>query len=82
MSLTKWYREDWVDLGSPKKGGGFEKCGRPSAKKGKRAYPKCVPKSRSKTLTAKQIKSAVRRKRAAPNRGGKPSYVPTLKKKG
>ena len=24
--------EDWVDIGAPKKGGGFKKCGRKSAK--------------------------------------------------
>ena len=75
MSLTKWYKEDWVDISAPKKGGGYEKCGRSSAKKSKRGYPKCVPKSRLKSMTAAQIKSAVRRKRAAPK-----SKVATIKK--
>ena len=32
MSLTKWFKEDWVDIGSPKKGGGYKKCGRKRAK--------------------------------------------------
>lgn len=75
MSLRKWFREDWVDISAPKKGGGYEKCGRSSAKKSKRGYPKCVPKSRLKSLSAKQIRSAVRRKRAAPK-----SKVATIKK--
>ena len=25
--LKKWFQEDWVDIGAPKKGGGFKKCG-------------------------------------------------------
>ena len=44
--LTKWFSEDWVDIGSKKKGGGYAKCGRKSAK-GKRKYPKCVPRSKA-----------------------------------
>ena len=44
MSLTKWFKEDWVDIGSPKKGGGYKKCGRTKQKAdAKRKYPKCVP---------------------------------------
>ena len=46
--LTKWFKEDWVDIGSKKKGGGYAKCGRTKQKKdSKRKYPKCVP-SKSK----------------------------------
>ena len=41
--LKKWFQEDWVDIGAPKKGGGYKKCGRKSAKGSKRKYPKCVP---------------------------------------
>ena len=26
--LTEWFKQDWVDIGAPKKGGGFAKCGR------------------------------------------------------
>ena len=26
--LTKWFKQDWVDIGSKKKGGGHKKCGR------------------------------------------------------
>ena len=45
MGLGKWFKEDWVDIGSPKKGGGFNKCGRKKTKGSKRKYPKCVPKA-------------------------------------
>jgi hypothetical protein len=38
--LTKWFSENWVDIGAPKKGGKFQKCGRSSAKGSKRKYPK------------------------------------------
>ena len=42
--LAKWFKQDWVDIGSKKKGGGFAKCGRSKLKADrKRKYPKCVP---------------------------------------
>ena len=38
--LTKWFKQDWVDIGSPKKGGGYKKCGRSKQKAdAKRKYP-------------------------------------------
>ena len=38
--LDKWFKQDWVDIGSKKKGGGFAKCGRSKQKKdAKRKYP-------------------------------------------
>lgn len=77
--LTKWFKEDWVDISRPKKGGGFEKCGR--TKSGKKKYPKCVPAAKAARMTPSQIKSAVRRKRAAGNPGGKPTNVKTFVKK-
>ena len=30
--LAKWFKQDWVDIGSKKKGGGFKKCGRSKQK--------------------------------------------------
>ena len=30
--LKKWFEQDWVDIGSKKKGGGFSKCGRSKLK--------------------------------------------------
>ena len=80
--LDKWFKQDWVDIGSKKKGGGFAKCGRSKQKKdAKRKYPKCVPRAKAKRMTAAQRKSAVRRKRAAGNPGGKPRNVRTIVKK-
>ena len=77
--LTKWFGEKWVDISRPKKGGGFEKCGR--SKSGKKKYPKCVPASKAASMSPSQRKSAVRRKRAAGNPGGKPTYVSTFAKR-
>jgi hypothetical protein len=80
--LTKWFKENWVDIGSKKKGGGYEKCGRKSAKGSKRKYPKCVPASKAASMTASQKRSAVKRKRAkAQGVGGKPTNVKTIIKK-
>jgi type I restriction-modification system DNA methylase subunit len=71
-SLKEWFKEKWVDISTPKAGGGFEPCGRDDANTGK--YPKCVPASRAARMTPEQIASAVRRKRTAEstqNRDGK-----------
>ena len=76
--LTKWFKEKWVDISRPKKGGGYKPCGRKTAKKGK--YPKCVPASKAASMTPAQRKSAIRRKRAAGNPGGKPTMVKTFAK--
>lgn len=86
MSLKDWFgkgpKGDWVDIGAPKKDGKFQPCGRKSAKKSKRKYPKCVPRSKAKRMTAAQIKSAVTRKRAKKQGvGGKPTYVKTIIRK-
>ena len=81
--LTRWFKNDWVDIGSPKKGGGYAKCGRTKQKKdAKRKYPKCVPASKAARMTKSQIKSAVRRKRSkAQGVGGKPTNVKTFAKR-
>ena len=77
--LDKWFKEDWVDIGSPKKSGGYEKCGRKSANGSSRAYPKCVPAAKAASMTESQRRSAVIRKRAAGNVGPKPTNVKTIK---
>jgi hypothetical protein len=77
--LTKWFKENWVDISRPKKGGGYEKCGRSKAKSGK--YPKCVPAAKAARMTAAQKRSAISRKRRAGNPGGKPTMVKTFVKK-
>tara|TARA_R100000773_G_C4115504_1_gene53522 strand:- start:18 stop:320 length:303 start_codon:yes stop_codon:yes gene_type:complete len=80
--LTKWFKEGWVDISRPRKGGGYQPCGRKSARKSKRGYTKCVPASKAARMTKSQIRSAVRRKRAAGNPGGKPTNVATFAKRG
>ena len=80
--LTKWFKEGWVDISRKRKGGGFMPCGRKSARNSKRGYPKCVPASKAARMTKSQIRSAVRRKRAAGNPGGKPRNVATFAKRG
>jgi len=86
MSLKKWFGKgsegDWVDIGAPKKKGKYQPCGRKSTKTSKRKYPKCVPRSKAKSMTAAQRKSAVARKRAKPQGvGGKPTNVRTIVRK-
>ena len=50
--LAKWFKQDWVDIGSKKKGGGFAKCGRSKLKADrKRKYPKCVPAAKAAKMT-------------------------------
>lgn len=77
--LTKWFKEKWVDISRPKKGGGYKSCGRKKAK-GK-GYPKCVPAAKAARMTAAQKRSAIRRKRKAGNPGGKPRNVSTFVKR-
>ena len=79
--LTKWFNEKWVDIGSPKKGGGYKECGRKSASGSKRKYPKCVPAAKAARMTESEKRSAVARKRAAGNPGGKPTNVKTFTKR-
>ena len=79
--LREWFKQDWVDIGAKKKGGGFKKCGRKSASGSKRKYPKCVPAAKAARMTESQRRSAVARKRAAGNPGGKPTNVATFAKR-
>lgn len=83
--LTKWFGEEWVDLGRSIDRKGHIKtwvpCGRPDASHGK--YPKCVPKAKAKKMTPKQRLSAVQRKRAAEKlapegKGRAPIHVKTF----
>jgi len=74
--LRKWVKERWVDIGAPKKDGKYQPCGR--SKGSKRKYPKCVPIAKARSMSSSQKASAVRRKRAAGNPGGKPTNVKTF----
>jgi len=80
--LKKWFNEKWVDIGSPKKGGGYKECGRKSASGSKRKYPKCVPAAKAAQMTSSQKRSAVVRKRnKSQGVGGKPTNVSTFTKR-
>ena len=79
MSLRRWTSEKWVDIANPKKGGGFPPCGRSKGEK-RRNYPKCVPASKARAMSASQRASAVSRKKKAESRGRsgkKPNYART-----
>lgn len=78
--LRKWVAEKWVDIGAPKKGGGFKPCGRSKGEK-RKGYPKCVPSAKASAMSKGQRQSAVKRKRAAGNTGPKPTNVPTFARK-
>jgi|TARA_B100001063_G_C16542586_1_gene442000 hypothetical protein len=77
--LRAWVKEKWVDIGAPKKDGKYQPCGR--SKGSKRKYPKCVPLAKASRMSKGQKASAVKRKRAAGNPGGKPTNVATFAKR-
>ena len=81
--LDKWFKQQWVDIGSKKKDGSFSKCGRSKQKAdAKRKYPKCVPLAKARRMSEGQRRSAVKRKRAvAQGVGGKPTNVKTFTKR-
>ena len=81
--LDKWFKQNWVDIGSKIKGGGHKKCGRSKQKAdSKRKYPKCVPAAKAARMSDSQKRSAVSRKRSkAQGVGGKPTNVATFAKK-
>jgi hypothetical protein len=81
--LDDWFKQKWVDIGSKRKDGSFAKCGRSKQKRdAKRKYPKCVPLAKARRMSESQIRSAVSRKRAVTQGvGGKPTNVPTFKKR-
>ena len=83
MSLDKWFKEKWVDIGSKKKDGSYAKCGRSKQKAdAKRKYPKCVPLAKARRMSEGQRKSAVKRKRSkAQGVMVKPTNVSTFTKK-
>jgi len=80
--LRRWFAEEWVDIGSKKKKGKYQPCGRKSTKGSKRKYPKCVPKSVANRMTKGEKRSAVTRKRSKKQGvGGKPTNVKTFTRK-
>ena len=65
--LTGWFRDRWVDISRKKKGGGHPECGASAGSKsrkgGRRSYPKCVPAAKADSMSKKQKRSAISRKR-------------------
>lgn len=66
--LRKWFKQKWVNIGR-KEGGKHPECGTSGSKKG---YAKCVPAAKAASMSAKEKQSAVRRKRQAQSKAGKP----------
>ena len=66
--LRKWHKQQWVNIGKKKKGGGHPPCGSSGKTRG---YAKCVPKSKAANMSKKQKKSATTRKRRAQNKAGR-----------
>lgn len=57
--LTKWFKEEWVDVKTGKE------CGRKSATKSNRPYPSCRPKAVAAKMT-KAEKEQSKRKKTGP----------------
>ena len=55
--LTKWFKEDWIDLRSGKK------CGRSGEEMSTRKYPVCRPRAVANKMTASEKRSAIARKK-------------------
>lgn len=83
--LRKWFKQKWKDI-SRKVDGAHPECGASAGKQGRgldpqRAYPKCVPAKKASSMTAKQKRSATRRKRAAERKPGAAGRVDQVKTK-
>ena len=55
--LTKWFRENWVDIKTGKP------CGRKKAKGSKRPYPRCRSKAVAAKMTKAEKDAAIRKKK-------------------
>jgi hypothetical protein len=75
--LQDWFKnEKWVDLRRPKKGGGYEACGRGDTSKGKK--PVCTPANKAKNLDKKERSQRLRekaKKEKDPNPDKKPNVT-------
>ena len=83
-SLGKWFREKWVDISRKNKDGSHPPCGASAGKKsrkgGQRAYPKCRKKSVAASMSKKDKKNAVARKRKHYGSKGRPKKKAILQK--
>ena len=73
MSLTKWFKEDWVRIGSD--GRILGSCGKKEAQDNP---ARCLPRKKAESLT-KAERAATARKKKAAGRTGK-TVVPNTKK--
>ena len=80
--LRDWFKKErWVDLRRPKKGGGYEPCGRGDTSKGKK--PVCTPANKAKNLSKKERSQRLKQKsqkEKEPNPDKKPNvtkYTPS-----
>ena len=75
--LQDWFKnEKWVDLRRPKKGGGYEPCGRSETKDGKK--PVCTPANKAKNLDKKERSQRLKeksKKEKEPNPDKKPNVT-------
>jgi hypothetical protein len=82
-SLKEWFGQgkkgDWVNICSK----GLPACGRSDTSEG--GYPKCLPRSKAKNMSASERKSSCERKRKVERKSsrkeGKPNFVSTKPKK-
>jgi hypothetical protein len=75
--LRDWFKkEKWVDLRRPKKGGGYEACGRGDTSKGKK--PVCTPANKAKNIDKKERTQRLKeksKKEKEPNPDKKPNVT-------
>jgi len=64
MSLDKWFKQDWVRIGSDGKIAG--KCG---TSKNKKNPDRCLPRSKAESLTKAQRAATAKKKKAAGAKG-------------
>ena len=67
-NLRKWFSDKWVNIGKKDKSGKHPACGTSGDK---RAYAKCVPASKARSMSKKEKESATRRKRSAQQKAGR-----------
>jgi hypothetical protein len=54
--LTKWFKEEWIDIKTGKP------CGRKNARRSRRPYPACRPKAVAAQMTKAEKTTAARKK--------------------
>lgn len=64
MSLTKWFKEDWVRIGSDGKIAG--KCG---TSKNQKNPDRCLPRAKAQALSQSERAATARKKKAAGAKG-------------